>query len=358
MRFNLTDDQKSIENMLLSFFQDRFGGAEGVEGIREETLDRELWFAIAELGLAGVMVSEAAGGIGLDLLTATVVAEAAGRYAVPAPILPNMIAAWLIADAGSTAQRERWLGGLLDGSVLATFALAEADGWLAESWTLDLPATGTKFYVERAAEADLLLVGLKGGRLAMVETNQPGLSIAPIDTLDRTRPLADVAFENVPLDLLDASPQTVDRLIDALLVTHAADALGAARGAQDRAVAYAHERIQFGRPIGAFQAVKHQLADISVEIAPARPLIWYAAHGWDTSRPDARRMAALAKAHVGDIAVAAGRAAIEVHGGIGFTWEHPAHLFLKRAMHDRTVLGLPAVHRERSAELAGWLLTN
>lgn len=353
MRFDLTDDQKSLDDMLRGFLADRFGVAEGVEATADIALDGRLWSDIAALGLGGMMVPEAAGGLGLDLLSVAIVAESMGHYAVPAPVVATLLAAWLVAEAGSEDQRARWLPGLLAGDAVASFALAEAGGWLPADWSFEGERlSGTKLHVERAAEAHLLIVGLAGGRLALVDRNDPGITIRAIETLDRSRPLAEVSFDDVPADILASAP--VERLIDALLIVHAADALGAASAIQARAVAYACERRQFGQLIGSFQALKHQLADMSVEIEPARALYWYAAHGWDTGRPDAPRMAALVKAHIGEIAVQVGRAAIEAHGGIGYTWEHPAHLFLKRAMHDRTVLGLPSLHRERAAQLAGW----
>ena len=355
MHFDLDDQQKALRDMLHDFFAARFGDAQGVEAIADGALDPELWQAIGALGLAGAMVPAEQGGLGLDLLTAAVVAETAGRFAVPAPIVPTMLAVWLIAAAGSEAQRQAWLPRLMEGGAAATFALAEEGGWLVEDWRLSgNPLSGTKRFVERADAAGLIVVGLAGGALGLVEAPAPQVVARPIDTLDRTRPLFDVDFEATAIDLLPAGEAHSARLVDALLVCGAADALGAAFAAQARAVDYAKERRQFGQPIGAFQALKHQLADLSVELEPARPLCWYAAHAWDTGHADAPRMASLAKAHVGEIAVNAARAAIEAQGGIAYTWEYPAHLFLKRAMHDRAMLGGIEVHRERVASLAGW----
>ncbi|HTU13082.1 MAG TPA: acyl-CoA dehydrogenase family protein [Allosphingosinicella sp.] len=328
MRFDLTDEQKALRDTLDAFFAARFGGAEGVDAVADTALDRALWTDISALGLGGILVPAAAGGLDMGLLTLAVAAETLGRYAVPAPVLAGALAAWAIAEGGSEAQRERWLGPLMSGEALAAIAL--------EGETL----------VERADAADLVIVGMRGGGLALVTA----FTATAVDTLDRTRPLFEIDHD-------DAEPlggALADRLLDALLILHAADALGAAGAAQARAIDYARERRQFGRAIGSFQALKHQLADMSVELEPARPLCWYAAHAWDTGRADARRAAALAKAHLGEISVNCARAAVEAHGGIGYTWEYPVHLFLKRAMHDRSVHGTPNVHRERAAALAGW----
>jgi len=358
MHFDLTEDQKSLRDVLNAFFQRKFGSAQGVEATMALTLDRALWKDIGELGLGGILVPEPAGGLGMGLLTLTVVAETLGHYAVPAPVVPGAIAAWLIAEHGSPAQRERWLGGLLSGDLIAAFALSESDGPGPDAWRLGNPATGVKLSVERADEADLLIVGTANGRLALIAGDAEGVVLIPADPLDRSRPFADVAFEGVSLDPIDADDTAVRQLIDALLITHAADALGAATAIQQRAVEYAKERKQYGRLIGSFQALKHQLADMSVELEPSRPLCWYAAYAWDTDRPDAHRVATITKAHLGEIAVNVSRAAIEAFGGIGYTWEFPAHLFLKRAMVDRSALGTPAYHRERAAALAGWRESN
>jgi alkylation response protein AidB-like acyl-CoA dehydrogenase len=331
MRFDLTDEQKALRDTLDAFFAARFGGAEVVEAIAETALDRSLWVEISELGLGGVIVPAEAGGLDMGLLTLAVVAETLGRYAVPAPVIGNALAAWLIAEGGSAAQRERWLGPLMGGDAVAAIELAG------------------ETLVERADAADLAIVTSAEGGLAFVT----GFTATAVDTLDRTRPLFEIRYDAARAEPLGGEA-LADRLLDALLILHAADALGAASAAQARAIDYARERRQFGRVIGSFQALKHQLADISVELEPARPLCWYAAHAWDTGREDARRVAALAKAHLGEISVNCARAAVEAHGGIGYTWEYPVHLFLKRAMHDRTVHGTPNFHRERAAALAGW----
>jgi alkylation response protein AidB-like acyl-CoA dehydrogenase len=267
----------------------------------------------------------------MGLLTLAVAAETLGHYAVPAPVASNALGAWLIAKGGSASQRERWLDPLMSGEAIAAIALA-----------------GDRL-VERADVADVAIVGTADGRLSLVTD----FAVTPVDTLDRTRPVFEIDHEGGHAEPVGGAV-LADLLFDALLIIHAADALGAASAAHARAIDYAKERRQFGRVIGSFQALKHQLADISVELEPARPLCWYAAHAWDTGRDDARRVAALAKAHLGEVSVNCARAAVEAHGGIGYTWEYPVHLFLKRAMHDRTIHGTPNFHRERAAALAGW----
>ncbi len=354
MRFDLTDEQKALRETLDAFFAERFSGAEGVAAVANTTLDKALREDITALGMGGIMVPADQGGVEMGLLTLCLVSEVLGRYAVPSPIIANALAAWLIAEAGSTAQRGRWMAPLIEGQTIAALALAEDAGWMADDWSTGKNAKGVKRNVERADAAGIFIIGLAGGALGIVEADADGLVIEPIDTLDRTRPLFDVQMKDVAIEPISEDGAVGRRLVDAMLILHAADALGAAHAAQDRAVAYAKERKQFGQLIGSFQALKHQLADISVEIEPARSLCWYAAHAWDTERDDSHRIAALTKAHISEIAVNCARVALEAHGGIGYTWEHPIHLFLKRAMHDRTVFGTPNLHRERAAALAGW----
>jgi alkylation response protein AidB-like acyl-CoA dehydrogenase len=149
-------------------------------------------------------------------------------------------------------------------------------------------------------------------------------------------------------------PEVAARLVDALLVLLSADACGAGLRAYRMAVEYANVRTQFGQVIGKFQALRHQLANMAVDMEPCRALYWYAAYAWDTIPQKQRRTAATAKAHITDMAVRSARAAVEAHGGIGYTWEYPLHLYLKRAMHSRLHMGSPALHRERMALLARW----
>jgi alkylation response protein AidB-like acyl-CoA dehydrogenase len=355
MEFDLTGEQKAMRDVVHDVLATRLPLPTLSRSLEVESLDRGLWRDLSHLGLGGVLVSPDRGGLGLDLLTLAVAAEALGRHVAPAPLVAGALAAWLVDRAGTDAQRARWLGPLMEGDAVAAFALAEDGQWLPQAWTLAADnLTGSKRYVERAAEADLLVVGCAGGGLALIEPTAPGVEILPLDGLDRSRPMFDVRFEGALARPLDAGPELTERLVDAWLVLLAADACGAAAGVLALAVDYAKARRQFDRPIGSFQAVKHQLADIAFDVEPCRPLFWYAAHAWDVLPDARRRAAAIAKAHVTDVAVKSARAAIEVHGGVGYTWDYPAHLFLKRAMADRALMGQPSLHRQRSADLAGW----
>jgi len=160
MRFDLTDEQKALRDMLTAFSRERFGAAELVEATRDTGLDRDLWGTLGELGLGLTMVPSEHDGLDGDLLTLAVIAETLGHYAVPAPVVPVILAAWLVARAGDDGQRARWLEPLTSGGAVAAFALAEEGGWTESAWTIEaLPRiSGRKLYVERGDEADLLIV--------------------------------------------------------------------------------------------------------------------------------------------------------------------------------------------------------
>ena len=283
--------------------------------------------------------------------------ETLGHGAAPGPFLFHALAGLALRLGGSEAQQARWLPKLADGTALGTVALAEEGGaWQPEDWSLDASGgrlTGSKAWVPYAAEADLLVVGVRGGGLALVEAARGGLEAKDAAGVDRTRRLDTVRFDGAEAEALPGEDAAA-RLRDAGCVLLAADALGGAWRLVEASVQYANQREQFGVTIGHFQALKHQLAEMALAVEPARGLVWYAAHAWDEIPEEAPRAAALAKAHLGDRFMDVARGAVEAHGGIGFTWECDVQIWYKRALLDRAFLGTPDVHRERAARLAGW----
>jgi len=353
--FDLTDDQKAIADTIRSALRDATPDEKAVAKFTAAELDRELWGQLAEMGLAGVLVGEEHGGIGMDLLTLAAIEEELGYFAAAVPVANNALAAWLIATAGSEQQRERWIAPLVAGEAIAAFALHEDGRIDPAAWTLD-PARleGTKPNVLFAGDAALFVVGTGGGGLALVEAGSAGVEIQSVPPTDGSQPLGHLVLAGAAGEALAADADTVTKLLDALYVLAAADACGAGNHSVDLAVEYAKTRKQFDRLIGSFQGLKHQLANMKAEMEPVRSLVWYAAHCWDAIPDKASYAASLAKAHASEIAVKVSRAAVEAHGGIGYTWEYPLHIYLKRAMTARAANGLPARHRERSAALAGW----
>jgi len=359
MEFGLTEEHRLLQETLRGF------AAKECPTARLRELfevgaghDPALWRGLAEMGVTGLAIPEEHGGAGLEVLDLALAAETLGRAALPGPFLGHALAGLAIHWGGSDEQRERWLPRLAAGERVGTIAFGEVDGGFEpDAWSARAQRgrlTGAKAWVPFGGAADLLVVGTAGGGLALVERGAPGVEATPVDGLDRTRPLAAVGFADAPCEPLEGGGPVAGRVRDAGLVLLAADAFGAAEKLLELSVAYARTREQFGQPIAQFQAVKHQLADLATEIEPMRGLVWYAAHAQDHVRDDAERSAAIAKAHVTDRAVEVARAAVQLHGGIGFTWECDVQIWMKRALFDRALLGSPETHRERQARLGGW----
>jgi alkylation response protein AidB-like acyl-CoA dehydrogenase len=358
MNFDLSEEQVMLQETVKQYLENEcppnrlreiFDGDLG--------MDEKLWKGMAEMGLAGLHLPEEFGGAGLEILDLAIVSEAIGYMAAPGPFLNHALAGLAIASGGSDAQKSKWLPKLATGDVLGTVALAEeGGGWLPDQWSLARGAklSGSKNHVLFASEADLIVVGTHGGGLALVERDASGIEIEPVDGADRTRRLARVGFFDTPCEELPDGEAAAARLRDVALVLLSADAFGGASRLVEMSVEYAKTREQFGVTIGHFQALKHQLANMAVEVEPSRGLYWYAAHAMDHLEDEAERTAAIAKAHITDRYMQVARDAVEAHGGIGFTWECDVQIWFKRAMLDRAYLGAPAVHRERAAVMAGW----
>ena len=332
MDFALSEEQELLQETVRSFVEKECPAAlarEIFDG--ERAAAAKLWQGLVEIGVAGLVVPESFGGAGLSLLDLALVSEELGRGVVPVPFLGHALATLAIAQGGSAAQQAHWLPRLASGEALGSVALGGS--------------------VPDADSADVIVAGRSDAALVLVPRSA-GISVTPIASNDRGRPLFRA---NVPANAGEPLPRgDAARLRDAALVLLAADAFGAAHRLVRMTVDYCKTRQQFGQPIAQFQALKHQLANMAVEVDPVRGLWWYAAHAYDHERERAPRAAALAKAHVTDRAMQAARDAVEAHGGVGFTWECDVQLWFKRILFDRQWLGTPEEHRERIAQLNGW----
>jgi alkylation response protein AidB-like acyl-CoA dehydrogenase len=281
-----------------------------------------------------------------------------GYCAAPGPLLAHSLTALALTLGGSDEQKTRWLPKLASGEVVGSVAFAEEDDrWQPDQWALsqsDGRLTGVKRHVLFPSDADMFLVGLAGGDLAIVARDVPGVTTREWDGVDRTRRLGALHLEDAACDILPGGMAVAERVRDAGLILIAADAYGGAHRSVELTVDYANERVQFGKTIAHFQGVKHQIADAAAEVEPSRSLVWYAAYAFDHRPDEAPRLAAVAKSHLADRYVDASRTMVMLHGGIGYTWEFHCQLWLKRAMFDRNYLGSPSLHRERAAQLAGW----
>lgn len=356
MKFELSEEQELLQETIRGFLEAECS----LTRLREiydndEPFDPALWKGMCELGLAGIQIPEEYGGAGLAALDLAVVAESLGYGAAPGPFLGHSLAAAAITLGGSEAQRERWLPALASGDSLGTVAFAEDAGWQPEDWTLPSGAklSGSKRHVLYGDVADVIVVGTAGGGLAVVEGGT-GVSAETFGGADCTRRLVELTFDSASAEPLAGGAEAAVRVRDLALVLLAADAFGGAARCVELAVDYAKNREQFGVTIGHFQALKHQLANLAVDVEPSRALYWYAGHAYDEQPEESARTAALAKAHLTERFMQAARDTVEVHGGYGFTWECEVQVWFKRAMFDRAYLGTPAVHRERAAVLADW----
>jgi alkylation response protein AidB-like acyl-CoA dehydrogenase len=348
--FDLSPEQRLLEQSIDSFFAGSFPPSR----VRE-CYDAELGPLddLSALHLSEILIPEAYGGGGGTILDVAVAAERLGAAAAPGPFLGRVLASYAIATAGSDEQRDRWLPKLASGQRRATIAVGEpGDRWSLDALQMRGPRlAGQKRYVLAGDGVDLAVVVLADG-LALVEFGADGLTVVDTDALDRSRPLVCLAFDGPDHERL-AGPgdgaEAADRVLQLGAVLIAADAYGGAARCLDLAVDYCQVREQFGTTIGHFQAIQHQLADMAVEVLPSRGMYWYAAHAMDCGLDDAGGFASLAKAHITDRYLAAARRTIEVHGGVGYTWESDLHFFLRRAVFDRAYLGSPELHRQRRA---------
>ena len=362
MDFGLSEDQVLLKDTIRRYVETECPTSRVRTIMESETgHDAALWNGLADLGVAGLLVPVEHGGSGLQLLDVALAAEELGRACTPGPFLACAMASAALLASDDAGAQARWLPRIAAGSVVATVAICEGiDEWDAGSMKTrarDGKVDGEKALVPYAAIADMILVAATddaGPGLWLVERDAPGLTVTPVNGTDMTRRVATVQLQGTPAIKVASGRVAADRARDAGLVLLAADACGGSRRCLDMTAQYSLTREQFGQPIGAFQAVKHQLADLAMEIEPSISLWWYAAHAYDDIPEQAERHAALAKAHLTDLYDRATRVATELHGGIGFTWEFDLHLWFRRAVFDRAFLGDAMSHRRRAAELAGW----
>jgi alkylation response protein AidB-like acyl-CoA dehydrogenase len=328
-----------------------------------------LWHAVgAELGCAGLLIPESSGGAGASFREAAVAAEQLGAFVAPVPFLGSAVVATtalINVDASSDLLKP-----LAEGAATAALAVPYATapgGPFPEAVRVGgsrpgeaaegvVRLRGTVRAVADALAAGVLLVPAEGvpRGLYVVDADAPGVTVTPVISLDMTRQLADISFESAPARAIasgSAAEAVVDAALSAGAAMLAAEQVGLAQRCLDMTIAYVKERRQFARPVGSFQAIKHRLADLWVEVVQARAASRYAAACLAGGDPDARVAVALAKSSCSETAVHAAQECVQLHGGIGFTWEHPAHLYLKRAKATSIAFGTPATHRAALAAL-------
>ncbi len=359
MQFQLTDEQRALRDAVRSYLRDRFGPTqlrafwedEGSDGI-----PAELWKALGEQGWLAVLVPEEHDGIGLGLLDAAVLAREFGAGTVPGPWLGTVLVGEALRLAGSKEQQAERLPGIAAGEIKGAVALLKPGSSPspagAPASVRDGRLSGELRLIEYPEAADVLVVLADDGALYLVDPGGDGVSVHPQEALDRTTRLGTVVLDGAAGERLDGSdPGVVQDLLDRAAVLVANDLVGVARKAITDTVEYDKQRVQFGKPVGSFQAIKHDLADLHIAVVFAEHAATYAAHAADIDAPDRREAASIAKSKAADAADGATAAMIQYHGGIGYTWEHHAHFSFKRCKREQAAFGDAAQHRERLAHL-------
>ena len=343
----------------------------------EAAVTSEFWHQLAENGWLGIAFPEADGGSGLGLTDLVVLMEEIGRAVMPGPFPATvLLGGAAIAEAGSPAQRQEWLPRLAAGEAKATLAATEPNArWDAAGVTLAARETrggyalsGAKMFVPDAHLADVLVVAARtrdgstmedGVSLFLVPKGAAGLDIKLLPSVDETRKLCEVRLDNIAVPstaLLGELHQgwgPLSRVVDRAAVALAAEMCGTAQRVLEITVDYAKMRVAFGKPIGTYQGVKHKCADMLVDIENAKSLTYYAAWAVDEGDAEAPMAVSMAKAAASDAGRKVCAAGIQLHGGIGMTWEHDLHLYLKRAKADEIAFGDATWHRERIARMMG-----
>jgi alkylation response protein AidB-like acyl-CoA dehydrogenase len=370
MMFGVSPEQQELRAAVRRFLADRAPLPRVRELMDDGRLDREVWDqAGGQLGLQGIAIPEEYGGSGFTFAEQAIVLEELGAALYGGPYLASaVLAATALLASPDEAARRDYLPGIAAGQVIGTLAVTEDSGsWepaavrLAatrsddDGWVLD----GHKSFVLDGAAAGLILaLAVADGGLSVfaVDAGAAGLTVTPLPTLDQTRVMARLEFQAVPARLIGAAGDgaaVADRVLDVAAIALAAEQLGGAQRALDMAVDYARTRQQFGRAIGSFQAIKHRCADLLLEVESLRSAVAYAAAAVADDSAEIPVVASLVKAYASEVYFHVAAENIQIHGGIGFTWEHDAHLYFKRAKSSELFLGDGSYHRERLAQRIG-----
>jgi alkylation response protein AidB-like acyl-CoA dehydrogenase len=364
MNFGLSESQQILKSNARKFFANECPIAE-VRRLMEtpDAHDPILYKKLAEQGFTGIIFPEQFGGLGLGKVEMAALLEEMGRALLPGPYFSSAILAGsVINEAGDDHQKHKYLAPIADGTKRATLALVEEHG----SWhpnSVQLPAhgttlSGTKLFVTDAAIADTIVVVVRYHHddlaLFAVDAKARGVSIAPMTSMDRTRPIYSVQFDEAEGELLAMGAHarsSLHRGLNIAEVALAAELTGGMQRAIEITVEYAKTRKQFGKPIGSYQAVQHQCADMYFFTEGSRSSVLYAAWALDNNAPDAEKAVAIAKMYASDSGREVGNRSIQVHGGMGFTWENDCHLYYRRAKASEVMLGDASYHRDRIAAM-------
>ena len=375
MNFGFSEEQELLRSTARKFFDNECSSTV-VRTLMDtpEGMTPELWAKLGEQGWLGLIYPEAYDGMGLGLVDLVVLMEEMGRTVVPGPYFSTVLLGGLaILEAGSEAQKKEWLPRVATGGKRVTLAWTEPSAMIGPEG-VTLPAaeksgtftlSGTKLFVPDAHTADAIVVAARtrmgksedGVSLFLLPAGAMGLEVKLLPTMDQTRKLCEVTFKDVVvgadtlLGAVGAGWKPLGRVLDRATVALCAEMCGGAQKVLDMTVEYAKIRQAFGRPIGSYQGVKHKAADMLVDVENSKSITYYAAWALDEGVAEGPLAASMAKAYVSDAYRRVAAAGIQLHGGIGFTWEHDLHLYFKRAKGSEFTFGDATYHRERVAQL-------
>jgi len=355
MNFGLNESQEILKESARKFFAGECPISEVRRLMETETaFDANLWAKLAEQGYTGIIFPENVGGIGLGIVEFALLMEEAGRALLPGPLFSTVaLAGSVLLGCTGNAQSKKVLAGISRGEARATVALLEGgaswDPADAQMTAMNGKLKGEKLFVPDAGAADWIIVVAKNG-VFLAGAKASGIRIAPMRGMDFTRKLYSVQFDGTAAEKIGETTN-ISRALDIATVALAAEMVGGMQRTLDLTVEYAKTRKQFGKAIGVFQAVQHHCADMYLETESSRSAVYYAAWALEENAPDAACAVSVAKMYASDAARAVGNRGIQVHGGMGFTWENDLHLYYRRAKASETALGDATFHRERIARL-------
>ena len=370
MNFAFTEEQEELRKTVRQFLEAKSSEAAVREEMETEAgYDAAVWSQMAEqMGLQGLHIPEEYGGSGYSYVELGIVLEEQGRALLCAPFFSTVVlAANTLLQSGDDAAKAAHLPGIASGETIATLAFTEPSGkWDESGITMEASASGdgwtlngTKMFVLDGHTANLIIVAARTGKgvsLFTVAGDAAGLTRTSLSTMDQTRKQAKLEFANTPATLLGTEGDgwnVLSTVLDLAAVGLAAEQVGGAQKVLEMAVEYAKVRVQFGRPIGSFQAIKHKCADMLLEVESAKSAAYYGMWCAAEMNDELPSVASLAKAYCSEAYFHATAENIQIHGGIGFTWEHPAHLYFKRAKSSELLFGDPTYHRELLAQRIG-----
>lgn len=368
MDFGFSEEQEMLRDAAKRFLTDNCSTKYVRQMMADATAhDPAFWNKLVGQGWPGLLIPEQYGGTNGTFLDLTVIVEEMGKAIIPGPFFAAaVLGAPIFIEGASDALKKEFLPRMAEGKFIATVAIAEGAGRF-DAGGIELKAskkgsgytlTGEKFFVPDAHAADAIVVAARTGggagedgiTLLCVPAKEKGVTVTQLKTVDMTRRMCHVKFDNVQADVMigkeNGGWSTLRRVLDIATAALSAEMVGTAQKALDIAVDYAKTRVQFGKPIGSFQAVKHKCVDMMVAVENARSLTYYACWTVDERVTEAASAVPMAKAYASDMAKNVTSEAIQVHGGIGFTWEHDMHLYHRRALAGEANLGNAPIHRE------------